>query len=111
MSIASRRFAKSSRWQRAAEDLEPSRTPPRSLLQVWLVTERLPGDQDVVSADRFSEPFERCTNPSRVAGRSRANGPPTRWLALVVVVVASIAVPSRAVPFGRFRSPSCRPRI
>jgi hypothetical protein len=32
------------------------------------MTERLAGDQEVVSANWFAEPFKRCTNPSRVLG-------------------------------------------
>jgi hypothetical protein len=32
------------------------------------MTERVAGDQEVVSANWFAEPFESCTNPSRVLG-------------------------------------------
>ena len=32
------------------------------------MTERLAGDQEVVSANWFAEPFKGCTNPSRVLG-------------------------------------------
>lgn len=32
------------------------------------MTERLAGDQEVVSANWFAQPFNGCTNPSRVLG-------------------------------------------
>jgi hypothetical protein len=32
------------------------------------VTERLAGDQEVVSTDWFAQPFKGCTNPSRLLG-------------------------------------------
>ena len=32
------------------------------------MTERLAGDQEVVSTDWFAQPFKGCTNPSRVLG-------------------------------------------
>ena len=58
-------------WNRPV--LQAKTSNPRELRRVrchkrGFVTERLAGYQEVVSANWFAEPFQGCTNPSRVLG-------------------------------------------